>query len=223
MKIAVNVDGKYYEGVLKGLDFKPVFEQDFRELYESNIRFTYGVELTEDILKSFNIPNLGLIKTMNGFKIFDTDVEEYIENKLPVYIENNDKLVDNNMTVVLKRPTRKALKASENMYCKVRRKFMEILENRKEDFVKKALEKGKGITYVKAEDGVMLNILWRLQEKGLKILFQRNATHYIIGNVAKHPELELYVPKEVAELLKEEDVSKFAKEINAKNITLKTI
>jgi len=194
-------------------------------VYNIWIKADYGIVLTEEMLESFNIPNLGYIKTKHGFQVFDTTKEEYVEEQFPVYVNVLGDIKKTNKWILFKTPTTESVNASKAIYQQIENEIIKLCYNESFQKVIKLLEEGNGIAYINTETNSIYDLFSVLHKGGIKTLFASNGK-YIIGKVAKKPVLDLYVPESIiARIIGKggENIKKITAEIKAKRINVKPI
>lgn len=223
MYIALYKEGRYYKGKVVDGHLIKIYdsEEKFVEIYHLLVKTWYGKILTEELLKSFNINNLGYIKTDTGFMLYDTSKQEYTEEKLPVYVDLFGSIKETKKTVVLKTPTKESIDASKIIYKKVEAHLTKLKHEEDIQIIHNSLEAGNGIAYINTKT----NLFEVLSEENIKILFSSNQG-YILGKVAKMPILDLYVPESIIPMVIGKGgqmIKKITTEIGAKKINVKPI
>lgn len=193
MKIAVFEKGQYYKGeVVNNKIFAYRSSKDFSKVGK---RWN-NISITEELLESFNIPNLGYIETEDGFKLFDKSKVTYSEEELPVYIDYFGTPRNTGKWTTIKTLTREALDASELMLLAVRKELFRMEHKKELEDIAGSIEKGKGIAYIEFRDPTKIyEILSHIPNA--RVLCEVGYTGYIIGSEAKSHQLELHVPEKL--------------------------
>lgn len=226
MNIAMYKDGRYFKAeIADGHLVRDVDSDNFIEIYDVWAKCYYGIILTEEILQNFNIPNLGYVKTDNGFQIFDTSKEEYTEEECRVYVDVFGSIKQTKKWVTIKTPTQEAIEASKAMYKKVEAELIKLNHKDGVKYLRQLVKDGNGIAYINTRTNYIYNMFNILYAEGIKVLFSYHGK-YIIGNVAKKPVLDVYVPETIVPMVigrGGEMIKKIAAEINAKRINVHPI
>jgi len=222
--VAVYKNGKYYRAEL--LDGRLVIEFDKSEFAElSQLETIVDVLLSEELLDSLDIPNLGYKKTDTGFQIFDVTKEEYMEESLPMYVDVFGEIKKSQKRVSFKIPTKEAIDASEEMCRKVNIAIRKIRDNKIAENAIKLVNK-TGLAYINLGMLRDMDIFYSaLLKKQIKILFEFNH-HYIIGSSVKEPHIDLYVPQNIIPIVLGkggERIKQIAKKVKAKKIVVKPL
>lgn len=227
MYIALFKDGRYYktkveEGHIVSYDDSL---EKFVEIYDVWQKSWYGTVLTENSLSSLNIPNLGYIRTSEGYQVYDKTKEEYIEELLPVYVDVFGSIKLTNKKVALKIPTRSSVQASKEIFQKVLNELISLKQQKDINFIHEKIEKGNGIAYININENYIYDISSVVYSENANILFSSKG-HYVIGKVAKNHVLDLYVPQSIAPMIigkKGQNIKKISENVGAKRINVKVI
>lgn len=223
MYIALHKDGRYTKAKLVEGHVEEYYntEEKFVEVYNIWMNTWFGLELTEELLKGLDIPNLGYIKTNTGFEVYDITKEEYTDEVLPIYVDVFGSIKKSPKTLVFKTPTPESVEASRVIYKKIEAKLEKMKHDECIKLVNELIEKGNGIAYIRTRN----SLFQLLSEENIKILFSSNCC-YVIGKTAKKPILDLYVPDVLVPMIigkGGKKVKKMAEEIGAKIIKVKPI
>lgn len=222
MNVAIYRDGEYRKaklvnGHLEGCtDYSHKFSEVWSNLY-------YDIKFTEEILDSFNIPNLGYIKTKCGFQVFDVSEEEYTEELLPLFVDIMGDIKETKKWITFKTPTEAAVDASREMYNKVKAEIKKYVYKETIATLRQLLEEGNGIAYIDKVKMDIFDFMDILKEYGIKLLLTFKGS-VIIGTVATKTELDLYVPESIIPVVigrSGATIKQIAKEVHAKRINVK--
>lgn len=225
MKIALLKDGQYYKSdVVDG----HVVENNsntnkFAEFYDIWTRMDYGIKLTEEMLKSFEIPNLGYIKTNEGIRVFDVTKEEYDEEELPIYVDVFGSITKTKKWINFKTPTKESIEASREIYYEVEKRLKKMKRDADIHYINKLLEVGNGIAYINVGISGIHGFDSILYDERIKVLYSRNGK-YIIGREAAKPEIDLYVPDYLIPMIIGKGgatIKRIAAEVKARRINVK--
>lgn len=227
MYIALYKNGCYYKKRVENghLIEENNVEERFAEFKDVCTRISFRIVITEEILKNLDIPNLGYIKTKDGIQVFDTTLETYTEEMLPVYVDVFGSIKKSKKWISFKVPTKEAIEASYRIYEQIEKKLCEnkSIDDRK--FLNKLIEEGNGIAYIDTIENSIYNFLNVLYNENIKVLFSYGHCH-VIGGVAKKPVLDLYVPKTMVPMIIGKGGNKIksiAAGVNAKRINVKEV
>ena len=227
MKIALLRDGQYYKSdVVDGHVVQDKScDNKFAEFHDIWTSMDYGIRLTEEMLKSFEIPNLGYIKTNEGIQVFDVTKEEYDEEELPIYVDVFGSITKTKKLINFKTPTKESIEASKEIYHEVEKRLRRLKHEEDVEYINKLLEVGNGIAYINAGISGIRGFSDILYDERIKVLYSRNG-NYIIGKVATKPETDLYVPQYLIPMIigkRGEMIKKIAAEVKARRINVKPI
>ena len=192
MNIAIYKDGNYYKGCLANNDIYIDPVKTFPEISFNQYEF----DITEDLLNSLSIPNLGYEKTASGFKIFDKSNETYTEENLPVYVKVFDSPTKTKKWAVIKSPTEDSVSAANEICNKLRSELHTLTLKKDAEALAKKISDNKGIAYVFSTYFTVASMLDFIP--GAKILTNPSRSVYIVGTKAQADILELKVPKSLA-------------------------
>lgn len=225
MNVAIYKDGEYRKAKLVNghLEECKDYSRKFFEFLNVWTSLDYGIRLTEEMLDSFNIPNLGYIKTNTGFQVFDVSKEEYTEELLPLFVDVMGSIKETKKWIPFRTPTEESVNASREMHGKIEIEIKKL--SRKETIVtlRQLLEEGNGIAYVDRVKMSFFDFLDILRAEGIKELFTFNGS-VIIGTVAAKSELDLYVPKSIIPVVIGKNgvmIKQIAKAVRARRINVK--
>ena len=225
MNAAIYKDGEYRKAKLVDghLEECKDYSHNFFEFLDVWTSLDYGIVLTEEMLDSFNIPNLGYIKTNTGFQVFDVSKEEYTEELLPLFVDVMGSIKETKKWVPFKTPTEECVNASREMHEKIEVELKKL--SRKETIMslRQLLEEGNGIAYVDRVRMSFFDFLDILRNEGIKELFTFKGS-VIIGTFATKPELDLYVPKSIIPVVIGKYgamIKQIAKSVRARRINVK--
>jgi len=227
MNIALYRNGRYTKAAIEDghLIEDTTNEDKFAEFYKSCTSIDYGCVLTEEILESFNIPNLGYNISDTGVQVFDKTVEEYTEEELPVYVDVLGSIKKSKKWVPFKTPTSNAIEASRVMYKKVELELLKRKNNLSSEYVRGLIEAGNGVAYVDTRINYIYNFFDIICNENIKILFSSNG-RYIIGKIATDPEIDLYVPNSLIPMVigkGGQQIKSIASDIKARRINVKPL
>lgn len=225
MNVAIYKDGKYQKAKLVNghLEECRDYSHKFLEFLDVLTSLDYDIRLTQEILDSFNIPNLGYIKTNTGFQVFDVSKEEYTEELLPLFVDVMGDIKETKKWIPVKTPTEESVNASREIYEKVKAEIIKLSQKETVETLRALLKEGNGIAYIDKVRMSFFDFLDILRAEGIKELFTFKGS-VIIGTVATKPEIDLYVPKHLVPVVIGRSgamIKQIAKEIHARRINVK--
>jgi len=163
----------------------------FEAKLELTDQFPVVDDINMEIVKTFNIPELGYTQQENGgFKIFDKTKEVYNEYILPVYVKVFDKITRSKERRTLIVPTEETLEAARVVYRRIQDEFFKLRTNEEFEELRAIINKGNGIAYIKHSDFPHLDQILFNSDEFIR-LFEYQYEFYIIGIQKNDPRLKL--------------------------------